>query len=46
MGRAIQVGDSVVDRQPSVDVRRPRSIDSDVIIQVCTHTKFTMTLVL
>lgn len=37
MGRAIQVGDSVVDRQPSVDVRRPRSIDSDVIIQINVH---------
>ncbi|GAU45062.1 hypothetical protein TSUD_198500 [Trifolium subterraneum] len=33
-GRAIQVEDSVVERQPSIDVRRPRSLDSDVIIQI------------
>ncbi|MCI32957.1 pre-mRNA polyadenylation factor FIP1, partial [Trifolium medium] len=26
-GRAIQVEDSVVERQPSIHVRRPRSID-------------------
>ncbi|KAJ1395284.1 Pre-mRNA polyadenylation factor Fip1 [Sesbania bispinosa] len=36
-GRAIQVEDSVVERQPSIHVRRPRSIDSDVIIQIKVH---------
>ncbi|XP_061358635.1 FIP1[V]-like protein [Gastrolobium bilobum] len=33
-GRAIQVEDSMFERQPSIDVRRPRSRDSDVIIQI------------
>ncbi|CAJ2654038.1 unnamed protein product [Trifolium pratense] len=36
-GRAIQVEDSVVERQPSIHLRRPRSIDSDVIIQIKVH---------
>ncbi|KAJ1383266.1 Pre-mRNA polyadenylation factor Fip1 [Sesbania bispinosa] len=38
--RAIQVEDSVVERQPSIHVRRPRSIDSDVIIQIKVHESF------
>ncbi|KAK8634967.1 hypothetical protein V6N13_022845 [Hibiscus sabdariffa] len=33
-GRAIQVEDSINDRQPSMDIRRPRFQDSDVIIQI------------
>jgi len=30
-GRAIQVEDSIVERQPSIDVRRPRNRDFNVI---------------
>ncbi|XVF28208.1 hypothetical protein REPUB_Repub15cG0009500 [Reevesia pubescens] len=33
-GRAIQVEDSINERQPSMDLRRPRFQDSDVIIQI------------
>ncbi|GMI70261.1 hypothetical protein HRI_000695400 [Hibiscus trionum] len=33
-GRAIQVEDSINERQPSMDIRRPRFQDSDVIIQI------------
>lgn len=33
-GRAIQVEDAIGDRQPSMDIRRPRYRDSDVVIQV------------
>ncbi|CAI8610744.1 unnamed protein product [Vicia faba] len=36
-GRAIQVEDSVVERQPSIHTRRPRDIDSDVVIQIKVH---------
>ncbi|XP_038995016.1 uncharacterized protein LOC120119240 [Hibiscus syriacus] len=33
-GRAIQVEDSINERQPSMEIRRPRFQDSDVIIQI------------
>lgn len=33
-GRAIQVEDAIGDRQPSMDIRRPRYRDSDVVIQI------------
>ncbi|XVE82268.1 hypothetical protein DITRI_Ditri15bG0134700 [Diplodiscus trichospermus] len=33
-GRAIQVEESINERQPSMDLRRPRFQDSDVIIQI------------
>ncbi|PON64960.1 Pre-mRNA polyadenylation factor Fip [Parasponia andersonii] len=33
-GRAIQVEDGIGERQPSVDVWRPRTQDSDVVIQI------------
>ncbi|XP_058757705.1 FIP1[III]-like protein isoform X2 [Vicia villosa] len=36
-GRAIQVEDSLVERQPSIHTRRPRDIDSDVVIQIKVH---------
>lgn len=36
-GRAIQIEDSIIERQPSFDSRHPRSLDSDVVIQVCCH---------
>ncbi|KAG4180555.1 hypothetical protein ERO13_A10G172100v2 [Gossypium hirsutum] len=33
-GRAIKVEDSINERQPSMDIRRPRFQDSDVIIEI------------
>ncbi|XP_028751744.1 FIP1[V]-like protein isoform X2 [Neltuma alba] len=33
-GRAIQVEESMFERQPSMDIRRPRFRDSDVVIQI------------
>ncbi|CAL8991134.1 unnamed protein product [Prunus brigantina] len=33
-GRAIQIEDSIIERQPSFDSRHPRSLDSDVVIQI------------
>lgn len=36
-GRAIQVEDSTVERQPSIDVRRPRNRDFNVI-EVCIQS--------
>lgn len=33
-GRAIQVEDTTTGRQPTMDLRRPRLRDSDVVIQV------------
>ncbi|XP_022721866.1 FIP1[III]-like protein isoform X2 [Durio zibethinus] len=36
-GRAIQVEDSINERQPSMDLRRPHFQDSDVIIQITVH---------
>ncbi|KAI9123168.1 hypothetical protein K1719_006057 [Acacia pycnantha] len=33
-GRAIQVEESMFERQPSIDIRRPRFRDSDVVIQI------------
>lgn len=33
-GRAIQVEDSLGERIPSTDIRRPRVLDSDVVIQI------------
>lgn len=37
-GRAIQVEDGISERQPSVDIRRSRNRDSDVVIQVCCYS--------
>lgn len=34
-GRAIQVEGSLGERIPSADIRRPRVLDSDVVIHVC-----------
>ncbi|KAM1280981.1 hypothetical protein FF1_021818 [Malus domestica] len=36
-GRAIQIEDSMVERQPSFDGRHPRSLDSDVVIQIAVQ---------
>ncbi|MED6156784.1 hypothetical protein PIB30_017599 [Stylosanthes scabra] len=36
-GRAIQVEDNMIERKPSMDVKRPRNQDSDVIIQIKVH---------
>ncbi|XP_043726141.1 FIP1[V]-like protein isoform X2 [Telopea speciosissima] len=36
-GRAIQVEGGIGERQPSMDVRRPRNRDSDVVIQISVH---------
>ncbi|KAJ4955327.1 hypothetical protein NE237_012110 [Protea cynaroides] len=36
-GRAIQVEGGIGERQPSMDVRRPRNRDSDVVIQIAVH---------
>ncbi|XP_042517646.1 uncharacterized protein LOC122091667 [Macadamia integrifolia] len=36
-GRAIQVEGGIGDRQSSMDVRRPRNRDSDVVIQISVH---------
>ncbi|XP_048428205.1 uncharacterized protein LOC125471609 isoform X4 [Pyrus x bretschneideri] len=36
-GRAIQVEDSMVERQPSFHSRHPRSLDSDVVIQIAVQ---------
>lgn len=36
-GRAIEVEGSVGERQPSMDVRRPRNRDTDVVIQITTQ---------
>lgn len=33
-GRAIEVGGGTLERIPSVDMRRPRESDPDVVIQV------------
>lgn len=39
-GRAIQVEDGISERQPSIDIRRPRDWDSDVVIQVSCPSSF------
>ncbi|PRQ39433.1 putative pre-mRNA polyadenylation factor Fip1 [Rosa chinensis] len=36
-GKAIQIEDSVVERQPSFDSRHPQSWNSDVVIQISVH---------
>ncbi|MED6108899.1 hypothetical protein PIB30_028508 [Stylosanthes scabra] len=36
-GRAIQVEDNMIERKPSMDLKRPRNQDSDVIIQIKVH---------
>ncbi|XP_059646454.1 FIP1[III]-like protein [Cornus florida] len=36
-GRAIQVKDSIAERQPSFGVRRPLDLDSDVVIQIAVQ---------
>ncbi|KAB2625189.1 hypothetical protein D8674_016849 [Pyrus ussuriensis x Pyrus communis] len=36
-GRAIQIEDSMVERQPSFDGRHPRSLDADVVIQIAVQ---------
>ncbi|XP_077240767.1 uncharacterized protein LOC143881539 isoform X2 [Tasmannia lanceolata] len=37
-GRAIQVERGISERQPSIDMRRPRHRDSDVVIQIAVHS--------